>query len=699
MTDTAAPALAEPADVRRLIDGAGLLGLDLETTGLNPRRDRVRLLSLHDGRRGLVMDCFAHDVRQLLPALKGRILLCHHAAFDLGWLWHLGLRDLPETVCTFILAQLLTAGEDYDRGFSRCGLAACCKRWLSKDLNKELQQSDFSGQLSAEQIAYAKLDAEVLPPLFTAMAEEIRKADLTAVSEVELRCLPAWIWLSQSGAPFDQQAWLGLAHQAAQNKDRLAQQLDSLAPDRAGRDLFGQPFEAWNWDSPQQVQEVLGQQGFDVATTADAQLALLPGDFAARMRDYRGESQLLKTHGTNWLEKTEIVDSRVFADWRQIGTVTGRTACREPNLQNVPRKEEYRRCFRAPPGKRLVKADFSQLQMRLACRWARDDALYQIFAAGLDQHTQTAKNLTGKAEPSKLERQVAKSCIAEGQLVLTNRGLVPIQDVSCCDHVWDGMEWVEHDGVVFQGYREVIEHDGLQATPCHEVFLETGERTLFEQAASSRRRLAATAIDRCSEGATRTRSRNSSLVRVYDLLNAGPRHRFTVSGKLVSNCNFLMTFAGSAEALRIYCSTNFGLMLSKEEAEKHRTSFLEAYPGLARWHRDAFRSKTKELRSVMGRRRLLHDHTPPTERVNTPCQADESDGAKLALGRLWRERGKHPSVQLVIFNHDECVLECDAEAAEDVAGWLKAVMTEEMEPILHPVPCKVDATIAPSWGG
>src|SRR5262245_54401590 len=109
----------------RLIESAQVLALDLETTGLSPVTDRVRLLSLSNGNQGgwAVLDCFKHDLRpavpgwrpdtparRILPALRGKTLVCHNAAFDLGFLYHLGLTDIPETVCTYLLAQLLVAG-------------------------------------------------------------------------------------------------------------------------------------------------------------------------------------------------------------------------------------------------------------------------------------------------------------------------------------------------------------------------------------------------------------------------------------------------------------------------------------------------------------------------------------------------------------------------------------------------------------
>lgn len=75
-------------------------------------------------------------------------------------------------------------------------------------------------------------------------------------------------------------------------------------------------------------------------------------------------------------------------------------------------------------------------------------------------------------------------CIAAGQLVKTNRGDVPIEQVRSGDLLWDGQEWVTHGGVVPSGEKDVIEHDGLVATPDHLVFTSTNEYTTLRDAKS-----------------------------------------------------------------------------------------------------------------------------------------------------------------------------------------------------------------------
>ena len=73
-------------------------------------------------------------------------------------------------------------------------------------------------------------------------------------------------------------------------------------------------------------------------------------------------------------------------------------------------------------------------------------------------------------------------CIAEGSLVMTDRGEVPIEQVTINDRLWDGDQWVRHGGVIHSGEKEVIEHDGVKATPDHLVLVSTNEYTTLEDA-------------------------------------------------------------------------------------------------------------------------------------------------------------------------------------------------------------------------
>jgi DNA polymerase-1 len=84
-------------------------------------------------------------------------------------------------------------------------------------------------------------------------------------------------------------------------------------------------------------------------------------------------------------------------------------SCRHPNVQNLPRGPRYRRCFGAPPGRVLVKADYSQIELRIAAKIAREDRMIEAYRAGEDLHALTARLVLGKEDVSKDDRQNAKS--------------------------------------------------------------------------------------------------------------------------------------------------------------------------------------------------------------------------------------------------------------------------------------------------
>jgi uracil-DNA glycosylase family 4 len=92
--------------------------------------------------------------------------------------------------------------------------------------------------------------------------------------------------------------------------------------------------------------------------------------------------------------------------------------------------------------------------------------------------------------------KVGNFCISAGYKVLTKeRGLVPIEDITCCDSLWDGVEWVSNEGVTCNGIQTVYEYQGIEATDNHEVWTESGEKVTFGQARAQRLRLARTATE------------------------------------------------------------------------------------------------------------------------------------------------------------------------------------------------------------
>ena len=190
---------------------ADVLGLDVETTGLDPRRDALHLVQLATRDRVYLIDPATVDLAALTPLLRPRTstIVGHNLGFDLGFLHAAGL-PIPsgERLFDTMLASQVHDGGAHPHGAktadpsgapgrggkpARLGyhsLAAVAHRWLGQVLDKTLQTSDWSGPLSDEQLAYAAQDAAMLLPLRDALDAALAADGSPTVAALEFAALP-----------------------------------------------------------------------------------------------------------------------------------------------------------------------------------------------------------------------------------------------------------------------------------------------------------------------------------------------------------------------------------------------------------------------------------------------------------------------------------------------------------------------------
>ncbi len=402
LTDAAAVQEALP-----VLLAAPYLGFDVETTGLDPHADRLRLIQLAlPAGPTYVVDCFAVDPRSLAPVFERAVLVGHNLKFDLRFLLAAGLPvpDGTRLFDTLLAAELLDAGLP-NPGH---GLDDLARRFLGLELPKTLQRAAWSGPLSLALLEYAARDAAIVLPLRERLQAELAAAHLERVASLEFRALPGVVWLEHSGAPFDPEAWRALADAALLEKLRLADALTAQAEALLGKNgLFGREV---NWESAPQVLRLLRAAGLDVPNTAEeALLAHRDHPLVAKVLRFREAAKRCGTYGLNVLADVHPATGRIHAAWRQIGAASGRMACTRPNLQNVPRDPRYRACFKAPTGRVLVKADYSQIELRIAAEMAGDQRIRDAYRRGEDLHALTARLVLGKEQVTKEDRQAAKA--------------------------------------------------------------------------------------------------------------------------------------------------------------------------------------------------------------------------------------------------------------------------------------------------
>lgn len=167
-------------------------------------------------------------------------------------------------------------------------------------------------------------------------------------------------------------------------------------------------------------------------------------------------------------------------------------------------------------------------------------------------------------------------CLSGLGMVLTKRGLVELRHVEPDDLLWDGVEWVKHDGVVIKGIKDVITYSGITATPDHVVYTRNGAAVLFGRAAAARIELMVGEVNGKEVYAAPLMRRYkpkpavtpkdptgrydewgnpiTGTIEVFDIVNAGPRHRFTYNGLVVSNCRVLAYVANQTDVLGVFAS-------------------------------------------------------------------------------------------------------------------------------------------------
>ena len=390
-----------------------VIGVDTETTSLDPFDGNIRLLQLATPEQNFVIDLYK------VPALKHRglrgllssespIKVFHNAKFDLKMFLHHFNLEVDGIFDTLLASQLIGAGR-HEGGH---GLAAVSDRHLGETVDKSLQISDWSGELSDAQYEYAARDAALMIPLYARLAAALNEFSLEFVARLEFECILPLAAMELAGMALDGECWRALVVNLERAHEVLSDELRRvLAAGIPQLTLFGEPPNI-NLDSPTQVIDALANMGIKVEGTRSWQLQPLSKQHPAieKLLEYRSVQKLLSSYGLALLEHINPFTGRIHADFRQLGATGGRMSCSDPNLQQVPNTPEYRSCFRAPIGRKLIIADYSQIELRILADWSQDTALVKALMSGEDLHCVTASQMFGIAleDVTKDQRAAAK---------------------------------------------------------------------------------------------------------------------------------------------------------------------------------------------------------------------------------------------------------------------------------------------------
>jgi DNA polymerase I len=400
----------------RLISNSKVLGVDTETTGLEPVTEKIRLLQIAAADKPiLVIDMFliSEAAKEKLKNIfnSDSVKVFQNAKFDLKFLIANGFNLGGPIFDTMLAAQII----DDNTGPKSKGLESLVSYYLGLRLPKEEQKSDFSRSLRPAQIEYAAKDAAVLLPLRERLIDEIKKGRLIEVCKLEFDCTFAVADMELTGVKLHKEKWQRLYDRYLEEQRELTRKLiKELDSGGMQINMFGEETGVGiNLDSQAQVIKALKKKGIELDSTAHAELIEYKDEHEVIqwLLEYRRVSKAIQGFLAPMWQYVSSITGRMHSSYRQIGAGSGRFSCSNPNVQQIPRGKEFRECFVPENGSKFIIADYSQIELRVAAEIAQDKTMIEAYRSGQDLHALTAALVANKKieEVTKTERQSAKA--------------------------------------------------------------------------------------------------------------------------------------------------------------------------------------------------------------------------------------------------------------------------------------------------
>lgn len=380
-----------------------VIGVDTETTGLDPFTNQVLLIQLGNAYEQYVFDVARlgdRAISALKPILENKqtTKILHNAKFDYRFLRAVHGIEMENIFDTMLAEQLLQKG----RKLSGFGLVDVAEKYAGARMDKTNQQSFgemfFGETFSASQIAYAGADVEHLEKIMRNQMALIQRDHLTKVCDIEMNVIQATADMELNGMRIDKQKWLAAEAIAKVEKQKALELLDAALAPFLECDMFGKP--NINYNSPKQLLAVL-QKAVDknITSTKETDIKDINHPIIDALLHYRGMEKRITTYGEAFLENVHPKTGLVHTEFNQLDTDTGRYSSSNPNLQNIPAKETsvYRDAFIAlSPDSLLVDADYSNMELRLLADLSKEPSWIEIFETGKDMHCEIGSMLFGK---------------------------------------------------------------------------------------------------------------------------------------------------------------------------------------------------------------------------------------------------------------------------------------------------------------
>lgn len=407
-------------------------GIDIETykrydhpkAGLEPHLSGISLVQLYGGEDVWIFDALQVGL-DWLELLRNKNFVAHYGIFEIKHLTHNGLPNL-NIGCSMLLSILVDRAErspfnpddneeedeDEPSTWKGYGLDAIIGRLFDLRIDKKFQTHAWHERpVSSEALVYAALDAILTFKICEVQIKKVNEYKMVkhykllkdmqhVIADMELAGMyidkDAHMKLIEHWKEEQENTHLECIQYFADTNLNSSKQLEKWAKNKFNAEALE------NW-----VKTKKGALGF--GKDALASMQHLP-EIKALLK-HKKTAKLLSTYGTTLEAQINPVTQRVHCSFSLGETRTGRLSSRDPNLQNLPRDSSMRNIFTAEGNKKLIVADFNQIELRVAGEVSKDPVILSAYKNGDDLHSIFASKMFGipVKKVTKEQRQIAKS--------------------------------------------------------------------------------------------------------------------------------------------------------------------------------------------------------------------------------------------------------------------------------------------------
>jgi len=417
-------------EVALLLSKEKMLAVDTENAGLDPQRKIALLLQIGTTDKCYIFEHYLGlDLTPIKEVLEDESILkvLFNAKYDWKWLlFHYNIR-MDNIFCSQVTERVLTVGLPGAKILY--SLLDVVKKYLGITLHKEarsafIDRDTILDPITDAEFAYSAADVVLLPDICLLQIDKLNTAELQIAAQLEFDVLPPISESELEGNQINQERWRDNLASAKAEYERLSPLImkcfDNVV---AQKTLFSVP--TFKLSSNQQLLANLAKLGYVLDNTEADTLKDHINDHEVfrLLLPWRGYSRVLSTYGEKLLKRINPDTGRLHCQFNQVRASTGRMSAEKPALQTIPGYDpddptslDFRSCFVAKAGYKLVTADFSQQELRILADMSGDPmfskAYTELDSKGetLDVHAHTASTIFGTPyeDVTKVQRGKAK---------------------------------------------------------------------------------------------------------------------------------------------------------------------------------------------------------------------------------------------------------------------------------------------------